>query len=194
MNVVQKYVSDSGLEENSELKLYIRDFLLAEECFCLFKWAGSLSNIVTYLLPVVLFFYFRKIENQSPSDAIKYLGIISFYKYLFDLLYTLICVTESLLITITMGERLYQLKLKLISLIEYQLKCFKNKLQLNIRQFNLNLFEMKHMTIRIPPLKLLGMMKKNDDETTNANIILQKNLNLKAEREQCILITGNVYM
>ncbi|CAF1282506.1 unnamed protein product [Didymodactylos carnosus] len=93
-----------------------------------------------------------------------------------------------------MGERLYQLKLKLISLIEYQLKCFKNKLQLNIRQFNLNLFEMKHMTIRIPPLKLLGMMKKNDDETTNANIILQKNLNLKAEREQCILITGNVYM
>ncbi|CAF1446104.1 unnamed protein product, partial [Didymodactylos carnosus] len=114
-----------------------------------------------------------------------------FYKYLFDLLYTLICVTESLLITITMGERLYQLKLKLISLIEYQLKSFKNELQLDIRQFNLNLFEMKYMTITIPSLKLLGMMEKYDDETTNANIILQKNLNLKAERGQCVLITGS---
>ncbi|CAF1378290.1 unnamed protein product, partial [Didymodactylos carnosus] len=74
------------------------------------KHKPSLSGLITYVLPAVLFFFIRTSQSQTPTAATKYIGIIAFYGYVFGLMTTLVWITESSLIAVTMGHRIRQVK------------------------------------------------------------------------------------
>jgi ABC-type uncharacterized transport system fused permease/ATPase subunit len=132
---------------------------------------------MTYILPAILFFFLRQNQEQTPSEATKYLSIIAFYGYVFWLLSSLIWISESCLIAITLGEHLWNLKQRLLRLQSFHLHRLKHDQIAGIKFESSDLIEIVKLRIVIP------------DEYEQR--VLQSNINLNAKRGECILINGS---
>jgi hypothetical protein len=83
---------------------------------------GVMGGFLTYILPAVFFFWLRSEDQQTPSDATDYLGIISFYGFLFAQLASVMYVTQPAMIAANLGHRLFQLRSELRDIA--QVPCF----------------------------------------------------------------------
>jgi ABC-type uncharacterized transport system fused permease/ATPase subunit len=132
---------------------------------------------MTYILPAILFFFLRQSQEQTPNEATKYLSIIAFYGYIFWLLSSLIWISESCLIAITLGDHLWNLKQRLLSIQSFHLHRLRYDQITGIKFESSDLIEIVQLRIIIP------------DEYEQR--ILQSNINLNAKRGECILINGS---
>ncbi|CAF1301776.1 unnamed protein product [Adineta ricciae] len=136
----------------------------------------SLGGFITYILPAILFFFLRNAQQQTPEDATKYLSIIAFYGYVFWLLSSLMWISESCLIAITLGDRLWHLKQRLLRLQTFHLERIEQDQTNQITFESTDLIEVRKLTIVAP------------DE--HEQRILQSNINLYARRGECVLVNG----
>ena len=137
-------------------------------------WIG---DFISYILPALLFFFLRKAQDQTASEATKYLGIIAFYGYVFWLLNSLVYINESCLIAVTLADRLWDLKQRLIRLQSFHSSRLRHD-QVSLIQFeSADLIEIVKLRIIVP-----------DDQCEQR--VLQSNIHLKAKRGECVLING----
>lgn len=137
----------------------------------------SVGGFVTYILPALLFLFVRSSEKQTTDDATKYLAVIAFYGYIFWLLGSMIWISESCLIAVTLGEHLWNLKQRLLRLRSFHQRRFKDELVAGRRVDSADLIEIMKLRIVVP------------DE--HGERLLQSNINLYAQRGECVLINGS---
>jgi ABC-type uncharacterized transport system fused permease/ATPase subunit len=146
------------------------DFLI------IFYLLGAVGGFVTYILPAILFFFLRNAQDQTTSEATKYLSIIAFYGYLFWLLSSLIWISESCLIAVTLGDRLWKLKQRLLHLHSFHLRRLRHDQVAGILIESTDLIQIVKLRIVLP------------DEYEHR--VLQSNINLNAKRGDRVLISG----
>lgn len=137
---------------------------------------GAAGDCVNYILPAFLFFFLRASQDQTLDDARKYLGIIAFYGYVFWLLSSLIWICESCLIAVTLGDRLWKLKKRLLHLQAFHRRRLQHDQTAGIKCEANDLIEISKLRIVVP------------DEYEER--ILQSDVNLYARRGECVLVNG----
>lgn len=137
---------------------------------------GAIGGFVTYILPAILFFFLRRPDEQNATEATKYLEIIAFYGYVFWLLSSLIWISESCLIAVTLGDRLWILRRRLSKLNDYHEQRLTHDKITGIRLDTSDLIQLNKLRIVVP------------DELEQR--VLQSNINLIATRGECVLISG----
>lgn len=135
-----------------------------------------IGSFITYILPAILFFFLRKSAEQTPDDATKYLSIIAFYGYVFWLLSSLIYINESCLIALTLGDSLWKLKQRLLRLQAFHQRRLRHDQVAEIKFEAPDVIELVKLRIIVP-----------DDYEQR---VLQSNINLLAQRGECVLING----
>ncbi|UJR27951.1 hypothetical protein I4U23_009210 [Adineta vaga] len=136
----------------------------------------AMGGFITYILPAILFFFLRNVQQQTPEDATKYLSIIAFYGYVFWLLSSLMWISESCLIALTLGDRLWNLRQRLLRLQSLHSRRIAQDEVNRIKFESSDLIELVKLRITVP------------DEYEQRT--LQSNINLYARRGECVLING----
>lgn len=135
-----------------------------------------MGSFINYILPALLFFFIRNASQQTPADATKYLGVIAFYGYVFWLLSSLVWISESCLIAITLGDRLWTLKQRLLRLQAFHTRRLHQDEVMRVKFEASDLIEIARLRITVP----------DEDEQR----VLQSNINLHAQRGECVLVNG----
>ena len=141
---------------------------------CFLDWIG---DFITYILPALLFFFLRKAQDQTPIEATKYLGILAFYGYVFWLLNSLVYINESCLIAVTLADRLWILKERLIRLQSFHYSRLRHDKVSQIQLESPDVIDMVKLRITVP----------SDDYGQR---VLQSNIHLNAKRGECVLVNG----
>ena len=143
---------------------------------CIFL-LGAIGGFITYILPAILFFFLRQSQEQTTSEATKYLSIIAFYGYVFWLLSSLIWISESCLIAVTLGDNLWKLKQRLSRLHSFHVRRLRHDQVAGIKLESPDLIQFSKLRIIVP-----------DDFEQR---VLQSNINLVAKRGECVLVSGS---
>ena len=111
---------------------------------------GTIGGFVTYVLPALLFFFLRQSQDQTPSEATKYLGIIAFYGYVFWLLSSLIWISEACLIAVTLGDNLWKLQQRLLKLHSFHVRRLRHDQVAGIKIDSPDLLQITKLRIIVP--------------------------------------------
>jgi ABC-type transport system involved in cytochrome bd biosynthesis fused ATPase/permease subunit len=153
--------------------MYTKAHFNCSHCF----FSDAIGGFMTYILPAILFFFLRKTQEQTPTEATKYLSIIAFYGYVFWLLSSMIWISESCLICLTLGNHLWKLRKRLLHLHAFHSRRLKHDEITGIKSESSDLIQIVHLRIVVP-----------DDYEQR---VLQSNINLNVKRGECVLVNGS---
>lgn len=195
------YNSAESCEWDTFYRLIIRLEVSSSKLAYCYPWVnfpigllGTMGSVVTYIMPAIFFFYVNSSSNQTTADAVDLLGVISFYGFLFSQLASILYFNEVVILFLTSGSRLYQLKEGLELVVAESTRRSAAEIDCGLRQYCYNEVGFKNVSVQFPlAISVSADNLHSDWIDSNGSphiITLQNAFNANVVRGETLLICG----